>query len=62
MKKLDRKLLNKNLKVDQKVVSEIAELEKRLPFSERKKQGSDYKISPPLGGHALSYNRQGKEI
>lgn len=62
MKKPDTELLNKNSKVDQKVVLDIAALEKKLPFAERTKQGSDYKISPPFGGHALSLNRNGKEI
>ena len=60
MKNPAGELINKNSKVDQKVVSDIAALEKKLPSSERTKQGSDYKISPPLGGDALSLFRRGK--
>lgn len=52
----------KNPKIDLKVVSAIADLQKKLPESEKPKQGSDYRLSPPLGGHLLTTIRRGKEI
>ena len=55
-------LLNNNPKVDQKVVSAIAALQKRLPETEKTKQGSDYKLSPPFGGQSLSLFHNGKRI
>lgn len=51
-------LLKKNLKVDGKVVSAVAALQKKLPETERTKRGADYKLSPPLGGNALTVVRR----
>ncbi len=50
-------LLKKNPKIDSKVVAAIAALEKELPESERTKNGSDYKLTPPLAGNFLTKSR-----
>ena len=60
MNNSDAEVFKKNPKVDQKVVSAIEALEKKLPDTEKPKQGSDYKLSPPLGGQSLTIVRGGK--
>lgn len=57
MNTFDAEVLKKNPKVDPKVVSAIDTLEKKLPETEKPKQGSDYKLSPPLGGQSLAIVR-----
>ncbi len=47
-------LLKKNPKIDSKVVAAIAALENKLPESARTKNGSDYKLTPPLAGNLLT--------
>ena len=46
-------LIKKNPKIDQKVVSAAIALLKKMPEEANQKQGSDFKIAPPLGGQAL---------
>ncbi|GEM_PF-3294850 len=58
----DAELLKKNRRIDQKVISAIDALRKQLPESAQPKQGSDYRLSPPFGGKALTSSRCGKEI
>jgi hypothetical protein len=62
MKTPGKKLLEKNQNIDKSVVDAVITLQKKLPLSENTKKGSDYRISPPFGGQALSLYRRGKEI
>lgn len=54
MAEIAQALLEKNRKIDPKVVSAMRRLEDKLPASARTAQGSDYRISPPLGGQSLA--------
>lgn len=58
MNKSDIVLINKNPKVDQKVVSAAGVLQNKLPEDAKQKQGSDYRISPALGGQSLILSRR----
>jgi len=62
MNSVSTELLKKNPKIDQKVVSAVDTLWKKLPESERPKQGSDYNLSPPFGGQLLTIVLCGKDI
>lgn len=56
MKKLNKELLKKNPKLDQNVISAANALQNKLPGIAEPKQGSDFRISPPLGGKILILN------
>ncbi|MDQ1354431.1 MAG: hypothetical protein QG657_4740 [Acidobacteriota bacterium] len=53
MKKQKTELLKRNSKIDQKVISAAKILQDKLSGVIKPKQGSDYRISPPLGGDML---------
>lgn len=50
MKDNQQRILKSNSKVDQKVVKSANALHEKIPDSFKPKSGSDYKISPALGG------------
>ena len=51
-----------NPRVDQKLIALIEELQKKLPDFAKPKQGSDFRISHPLGGKSLMLSRRGRGI
>jgi len=60
MKKFKADLLKKNPKVDQKVISAANILQDKFSGAAKPRQGSDYRISPPLGGEILMLRLRGK--
>ena len=58
MNKPDIVLIKKNPKVDRRVVSAAGILQDKLPEDAKQKQGSDYRISPALGGQSLIFSRR----
>jgi hypothetical protein len=60
MSKPDVELLRKNRKVDQKVVTAAGILQEKMPEDAKPKAGSDYRISPALGGQSVTLTRRGK--
>lgn len=62
MNRPDAELFNRNPKIDRKVVSAAGTLQKKLPEDAKQKQGSDYRISPALGGQALMLSSRGKRV
>lgn len=60
MNKTEEDLLKRNPKVDPKVVSKMSILQNKLPDAARTVKGSDYRITPPLGGQSLAWARKGK--
>ena len=59
MKELKAELLKKNPKVDQKVISAAKSLQDKLTGTGTPRQGSDYRISQPLGGEILLLRLRG---
>lgn len=62
MSKPDVELLRKNRKVDQKVVAAAGMLQNKMPEGAKPKQGSDYRISPALGGQSITLVRREKGV
>jgi hypothetical protein len=49
----EKEILEKNPKIDTKVLGLISALKTKLPEIAKQKEGSDYNLEPPLGGKLL---------
>lgn len=48
-----QRILRNNNKIDRSVVAKAEKLSNKLPDTQKPKQGSNYKITPPFGGQSM---------